>query len=294
MRARLFPHMSAPFTSADITCPRCRCIYDDTLAVDPAHPDARFPVQLVPCGHTCCRPCVRAHWSAAARYAAVATPNDSPPGPCCPLCNYAIAVTRFDEHALALVRSASHTSASVTGAALSTVNAPATAAAAPVAHDAGLDAIDAMSFSASLGPLDPALRAQLLERCRPGEAQRAEHVARGVGTLRRAIDFSKAEFDAALGERDGAGEAVAAKAGVVTTLQGELRVLDEKLKQLHLDRQVVLHQLQGALGEHNSASRYQSECEMRLLEIQRRMQAEATELDNRIGLLHQLAPGVAL
>jgi hypothetical protein len=62
---------------------------------------------------------------------------------------------------------------------------------------------------------------------------------------------------------------------------------------MNLDRQVILHQLQNAIGEQSSCKKYHTECEMRMLDIQRRIQAEANELENRVKLIQQLAPGVS-
>lgn len=294
----------------DIHCPKCQMMFDDNSSAPSTILNSlRLPVKLIPCNHTVCRPCVRQFYN----QQMLSNNNNQNSGdqvcPQCPLCTSNIEVTQFDEAALTLVRSA-HTEMMAFQTAAGNYN-PSTSSmynnqintnspyqlhVPPPNFSTSVDTMNMTSVTATLGPLNPQMRHEILSKCagRPDDASRAEQVARGIGSLKRSIDFAKTEFDAAKEERDAAQFSAEAKSTVVSTLQDELKSLDDRIKQLSLDRQVVLHQLQGAIGEHSGSVKYKTECEMRLLEIQRRIQAEATELESRIKLVQQLAPGVTV
>lgn len=292
----------------DIHCPKCHMMYDDNSSAPSSVLNSlRLPVVLIPCNHTCCRPCVRQHYNQT--LAANNNNNNNSSSatddqqqqqqlicPQCPLCKANIEITQFDEAALTLVRAA-HTEMMAFQTAAGNYN-PSTQHnnSSPPNFSNNVDSMNMTSIHATLGPLNPQMRQEILAKCagRPEDAFRAEQVARSIGTLKRSIDFAKTEFDAAKEERDAAQFSAEAKSSVVSTLQDELRNLDDRIKQLSLDRQVVLHQLQASIADHSGTVKYKTECEMRLLEIQRRIQAEATELEGRIKLVQQLAPGVNL
>ena len=134
--------------------------------------------------------------------------------------------------------------------------------------------------------------AQIHQRARPEDASRAEQTARACGSLRRSIDFTKREFDAARAERDVASAAVDERGQVVAALQGELRGIDERIAALQLDRQVIMHQLQAAVQSQSQTVMYKTECDMRLLELTRQVQAQSSELESRLTAMAQLAPGI--
>lgn len=299
----------------DIYCPKCKQVFDDnsnTASTSSSSSQLRVPVKLIPCSHTVCRPCVRFHFSQL-QASAMSHHQQQQIEPQCPLCSTKIEVTQFDEAVLTLVRSAQiellaqqqqqhnhHQTFSSNSSYDPNYFTSAASAYNPEAYRLPGSSSSSSSFAtavavSSAGPLNPQLRQEILAKVtRQEDAPKAEQVARGIGSLKRSIDFSKTEFDTAREERDAANETVETKQTVVTSLQNELKSLDEKIKQMNLDRQVILLQLHSAISEQSNSAKYRTECEMRLLEIQRKIQAEATELENRINVIQQLAPGVNL
>lgn len=289
----------------NITCPKCRHFYDDSSNNNSDDTGtARLPVLLMPCGCTCCRPCIRNF----SHHASSSGSNSSggPAQPHCPRCHRRIEVTRFDENAMALVQAAQ---AQIRAS--SSYGQP-----QQQQHhhhhpqqyheqqqyearnfDLSSDAAGSYSAAATslMGPLNPAVREQLMRMCRtPEDRANAEQIARAVHHLRRSIDSTKLDFDLAAQERNAAVDAAEAKGSVVSTLQTELSDLDEKLHQLQLDRQVILLQLQSAIEEKSGASRYRVECDLRMLELQKRLQMQAEMLEQRAAVVQRLAPGIQL
>ncbi len=280
----------------EIHCPKCRMMYDDhnnnNTSAGIQQDLLRVPVKVVPCGHTACRPCLRSHYNSMVAGASNQGQQQQVQ-PSCPLCFQQIEITQFDEAALTLLRSAQ-----TEMLAFQHQHQINNYQNQNFYHNTSSfippDSMEMTSVQSTLGPLHPSIRDQIFSKClRSEDAPKAEQVARSIGTLKRSIDFSKTEYDAAKEERDAAGYSVESKTTVVSTLQTELRDMDEKIKQMNLDRQVILHQLQSAIGEQTSCRKYHTECEMRLLDIQRRIQAEANELENRVKLIQQLAPGIS-
>lgn len=305
---------------AAVTCALCKQIFD--ADADPRASDSRLPVLLLPCSHTVCRPCVRhAHQAdlarhqqqAAIRASALPQQQLSAPDPRCPLpnCTRRIEVTQFDANAMSLVRQYAAMAAAASAATGFGMDVSASTAAGGAdpfgffdaaaggggaSQFAGLDASHLGINTSLSGPLNPKLRAQLQQLCRtPEEAQRAEQMARALKAVQRTFETTlRMDFDEARAERDAAVEAAESKEVVVGTLQQELGRIDEQLHKLQLDRQVVLLQLQQAIADKSTASKWRVESDMRLLELQRRMQATAEDLERRASAIQELAPGVAL